>query len=232
MIRALHGNVGIPADWDFMKPEFEFHAHCLWDRVQDFGPWARQFCDSTRVQDSAPVLLGYSLGGRLALHALLEAPDLWRAAILVSAHTGLATPEEKSARREADAAWAQIFRERPWDEAVERWNRQPILAGGGNSEGRAALKPHRDAIANSFECWSLGRQENLLPRLRALRMPILWITGERDGKFDAIARAAVDQLPNAARHILPNCGHRAPWQDPAAFVRSIKDFLSRQNLLV
>ncbi len=231
MIWALHGNVGLPADWKFLRPDFNLHAPCLWEQVEDFTPWSHHFCESVRARDSAPVLLGYSLGGRLALHALLAAPHLWRAAIVVSAHPGLASAEEKSARRQLDATWAQAFRELPWAEAIALWNRQPILQGSPTGADRATLEPLREAIARSFEVWSLGQQENLLPRLYTLSLPVLWITGAFDHKYQDLAEAAVGQVPQGTHQILPECGHRAPWQNSAEFARRIKDFLSRQNLL-
>ncbi|MCX6865074.1 MAG: hypothetical protein NTV46_02435, partial [Verrucomicrobia bacterium] len=72
-------------------------------------------------------LLGYSMGGRLALHALLEENPPWQAAIIVSAHPGLEAEAERETRRTADAAWAHQALTGNWQEFLAAWDAQPML---------------------------------------------------------------------------------------------------------
>ena len=77
------------------------------------------------------MLLGYSLGGRLALHALLHAPELWAGALVVGADTGLADPKEREARVRWDAAWAERFLNEPWEDVLRDWDAQAVFGGAG-----------------------------------------------------------------------------------------------------
>jgi len=108
------------------------------------------------------VLLGYSMGGRLALHALLsERGHPWDAAVIVSAHPGLEEKSQRAARREADAEWAAAAHSGDWSEMLERWNAQPIFSAGGGMRpvaDRAGLVRQRREVARSFVAWSLGAQ--------------------------------------------------------------------------
>src|SRR5258708_3665465 len=98
MIYALHGVLGLASDWDFLKSrmhEHDFEAEDLWKSFSgtDLKTWAEQKSQALihqTSQGSGPrILLGYSLGGRLAMHLLLAQPKLWDAAIFISANPGL-----------------------------------------------------------------------------------------------------------------------------------------------
>ena len=94
MIWALHGMVGEPADWDFLKPVLpELQTPLLWAEVDRYTPWAFQFAKRVRAADPRPVLLGYSHGRPARPARPARRPHLFRAAIIVSAHTGLADHE-------------------------------------------------------------------------------------------------------------------------------------------
>jgi len=217
MIWFLHGAVGTPGDWDPWRGEgtvcVDLHAD-----VAPFAEWAGAFCETVRARDEAPVLVGYSMGGRLALHALLADPALWRGAVLVAAHPGLAEAGERASRLERDLAWAATARALPWADFLAAWNAQPVFAGTvGALPGRPELAPRREAVAAAFDHWSLGRQEDLLPFLGRLDFPVTWIAGERDAKFSALARDAVRNLPQGRLVIVPGAGHRVPWDQPERF---------------
>ena len=228
MIHALHGMIGDPTDWDFLRGSLPLPvtAHPLWQQVDHFVPWARKFCTSVARHPDPPVLLGYSMGGRLALHALVEQPTLWRAAIVVSAHSGLTDREARRARWSQDNEWAMRVRSLPWQTFLQIWNEQGVLAGSPVPGNRMPMWQWRQAIVQAFDCWGLGRQQDLLPKLAPITVPTLWITGERDEKFDAVGSRAVAAMP-AARHLrIPGAGHRLPWEKPDAFLTAVREFLA------
>ena len=70
-------------------------------------------------------------------------------------------------------------------------------------------------------------QEDLLLQLEKVTCPVLWIVGERDTKFLKVAEAAVEAIPNAELLIVPECGHRVPWEKPAEFHSAVRDFLDK-----
>lgn len=231
MIWALHGMVGDPADWDFLKPELPVVARQLWAEVDRYESWARKFCREVQQKDPAPILLGYSMGGRLALHALLSAPHLWRAAILVSAHTGLPDRESRAIRWRQDDEWSRKLRSIPWEVFLKIWNEQSIFAGSPPPGERLSTFRWRQSIIRSFDCWSLSRQENLLPRLSSLTMPVLWLSGEMDPRYGEMGRAATAMLPQGRFQEVPACGHRVPWEAPELFTAAVREFLQEHQLL-
>ncbi|MES2708775.1 MAG: alpha/beta fold hydrolase, partial [Verrucomicrobiota bacterium] len=169
------------------------------------------------------ILLGYSLGARLALHALTTAPPgLWQAAILLAPHPGLPDPAERATRLAHDQTWADRTRLTPWPEVLNAWNAQPVLAGGPSPSASESWRPE---IAAAFEGWSLGHQPSLLPALAQTRIPLLWITGARDLKFTALAAQAAALSPHIRHHILPACGHRLLHQAPGEIRTLISRFL-------
>jgi len=210
-IQALHGMLGERGDWDFLP---EADAPDLWS-------WN---CGFDRIELDADVVIGYSMGGRLALHAL----DQVKAAVIVSAHTGLAEGREE--RLENDLRWAAKVRSMGWQEFLSEWHAQSVFAGGGYEPDRSGLESRREEIAQAFDRWSLGRQEDLLPGLAETRIPVLWVNGELDEKFTCIGAEACNALPLGEHVVVEGCGHRVPWEVPEKFTQLIKEFLSRHSL--
>ena len=213
MMWALHGAFGSAADWE----RREVQAVDLWEEVAPFEQWATGFVGRVREVDEAPSLLGYSMGGRLALHALLAAPELWKSAVIVSAHPGLEDARERELRIEADAKWAQRVREDELEKVLEDWQAQAVFEGERKGFDLEGLEGKREAVARSFEEWSLGGQEVLWDRLGEVGGPVLWVTGERDEKFTELAERAVGLMPRARHVVIEGCGHRVPWEKEEVF---------------
>jgi len=247
MIWLLHGFLGRASDWEPFVDDFAALGRGDVRRPDLFGPrslpepwalgpsdsgpgglpaWGTAFAEEVRRVDSAPVLIGYSLGGRLALHALLADPSMWKAAILVSTHTGLTTEEECAARVTADEGWAARFESEPWASLVRAWLAQPVFGGRGRTTRLEESRFDRAALAAALRRWSLGRQENLLARLSALTLPVLWLAGSDDPKFVRVATPAVAELPVGRLAIIEGCAHRLPWEAPEAFRRHCREFLA------
>ncbi len=226
MLWLLHGNLGSPADWQpvadaLSRAGVECRALNLWKYLEccpkSLTEMGRILCSEIAAQDKRPVICGYSLGGRLAMHAALAHPPLWKAAIFIGANPGMENEADRSARRAADAEWAVKCHSAPWDEFLAEWDAQGVFAGAPPHD-RAALKPWRNSISRAFIDWSVGVQENLFPALRECPVPQLWVAGERDAKFSAIARHAVGD----AALILPGAGHRILQEAPAALAKALK----------
>jgi len=189
---------------------------------------------STTAPPALRILLGYSMGARLALHSLLaESGHPWDAAILVSGHPGLEEESERSTRREADAEWAALAHSGDWTELMARWNAQPVFSSGGAMRpiaDRSGLVRQRREVARAFVTWSLGAQQPLWERLPEITVPILWIAGGHDEKFRTLAERAVSALPEARLAIAAGSGHRVPWETPGAFAETVMEFLEERSL--
>lgn len=233
MLWLLHGNLGSPADWkpvmDALQADgTESRALNLWKyleccpkSLQDMG---RVLCSEIAAQDRRPFLCGYSLGGRLAMHAVLARPSLWKGAAFVSANPGLKDEAQKAARRAADAEWAVKCLSAPWEEFLKEWDDQGVF-DGGESRDRSSLKPWRRSISRAFIDWSVGAQADLAPLLARSPVPQLWMAGERDAKFTALARS----VAGSKAAVIPQAGHRIPLEAPERLAECLRQFIS-QNL--
>lgn len=232
MIHALHGNLGSREDWKVLTLP-DLVAHDLWSHLDsrsdlNLDVWGAGFSRMISKEDSDPVLLGYSMGGRLALHAMLAAPKKWKGAVIVSTHPGLRDQEERYARLARDRDWANQVRTAEWRTFLETWNAQTVFAGAPPSPSQIQLVNRREAIARAFENWSLGHQEHLGERLAACRFPILWISGERDEKFASCAAELAPELPDCEHLMISGCGHRVIFEKPAELEAAIRDFQKRR----
>ena len=245
-IHTTHGAVGLVDDWaclskSFVEYGFLMRHHNLWSFLSEgglsYGAFAECLNDAVEdVKDESRCLLGYSMGGRLALHALIHDQQLgdrvWDKAVIVSAHTGIVGKSARLDRTNSDEKWASLAENLSWVEFIKEWNSQGVLKNERGSEllglaDRSKLMTQRAAIAESFRCWSLGRQKDLLGELSQLETPVLWVVGELDHKFCAIAEKAVSILPNAELKIVKNAGHRVPWEAPDDFNALVREWLEK-----
>lgn len=233
IIYALHGAVGRAADWKVLaaalKPEGVRVARVdLWQYLaccpMPINKFGAAFNKEVHAENS--VLLGYSMGGRLALHALLDAPKKWKKAIIVSAHTGL-KEADRIPRQGQDAAWAAKALKGEWGEFLEEWNRQSVLDDRCVMPERVSLKAQREAVARSFMDWSVGQQKDLLERLCEITCPVLWVVGDRDRKFLEVAEKAATLNSHIELVIVQDCGHRVPWEKSQQFSILVSDFLNK-----
>ncbi len=169
------------------------------------------------------ILAGYSMGGRIALHAALTLKP--ERLILVGASPGLSDPHERAQRRQADDALADRI-ERIGIEAFAReWGSQPLFEGQPERVSSAAFAdrlrntPH--GLAAALRGLGTGVMEPLWDRLGELEMPVTLIAGERDAKFRAIAERMRERLPRAELTIVPGAGHAAQLESPELVAAAI-----------
>lgn len=236
---CLHGAVGAASDWrslasSFAKQGISTRAVDLWRFLQcesvtmpEFGRRLNADAEGEVSRGQRRILIGYSMGGRLALHALM-AGGPWDAAIIISANPGLRDPQQAAQRRSQDAHWATRALTESWADFLSAWNAQPILGGAMRDEREdKKLIQRRREIARSFVDWSVANQENLWDRLTEIKIPVLWIAGEKDEKFFNIAHEAAEKSPNFSLALAPATGHRVPWENEAWLSDNIHAFLTK-----
>jgi 2-succinyl-6-hydroxy-2,4-cyclohexadiene-1-carboxylate synthase len=177
-------------------------------------------------------LLGYSLGGRVALHVAAAHPDRVHALVLESASPGLANPAERQARVASDEALADSIERDGLEAFVNRWEQSPLFASQTRlpASVRAELRAQRlhnnpHGLANSLRGLGTGAQPPLWDRLREIRVPTLLIAGMLDPKFTAIARAMTGALPFARLALAPDAGHTVHLEQPEVFDKLVMEFL-------
>lgn len=218
-IVALHGFLGTPKDWEPCNiPNLlaiDLHHPNFPSPSKGFHAWASAFNEYIHSLPKIPrILMGYSMGGRLALHAFIQDSSLWNSAIFLSTHPGLKSSEEKKLRFANDEKWAKRFQTEPWEPLMQDWNSQPVF--------KNSVLPHRpesafdrQKLSEDFTGWSVAHQEDLAPAIQKISKPFIWAVGEHDTKF-------INVSPSKP-HIVANCGHRIPYDRPESINRLIKE---------
>jgi 2-succinyl-6-hydroxy-2,4-cyclohexadiene-1-carboxylate synthase len=164
-------------------------------------------------------LCGYSLGGRLALQVALAAPERVSSLTLIASGPGIEDAGERAERRAADRALADEIEHGSIERFAERWCAQPMFASDPPAVEALAradyLRNDPRSLAAVLRGLGQGEMASLWERLGELRMPVTAMAGDRDQKFQAIARRMVKLLPEGRLQIVPG-GHRLPLESPAA----------------
>jgi 2-succinyl-6-hydroxy-2,4-cyclohexadiene-1-carboxylate synthase len=159
-------------------------------------------------------LLGYSLGGRFALGILARYPKRFERAVVISAHPGLKTDEERAERRAGDARFVQLLRERGLTAFVDAWQALPLWASQG-SLPEAVMRAQREqrlrhdaaGLAESLLAHGLGEMPDLRPQLRKVQTPVELVVGARDPKFVALGEELSGVIPGSRLIRVPDAGH-------------------------
>jgi 2-succinyl-6-hydroxy-2,4-cyclohexadiene-1-carboxylate synthase len=181
-------------------------------------------------------LVGYSMGGRLALAFAAAHPGLVRRLVLESASPGLSTDAERAERRRADGALAARIEERGIASFVDEWERLPLF------ESQAALPDHVRAaqrgrrllnepasLAASLRGLGTGALPSRWGALADLPMPVLLLAGERDPKFVGIAREMAGLMPSVKPVVVPDAGHAVHLEQQNAWLTAVLGFLGASD---
>ena len=238
----LHGFLGSPEDWDSVRgrlaaaPEVECLPHLPGHGTApeavptDLGGWLEWLLERTR--DLPPLdLVGYSLGGRLALHLALAAPERVRRLVLLGASPGLESRPARAERRARDEAWAAQLEREGLEAFLADWYAQPLFTPLMELDGASALLArravgHPSALAAALRAVSPAGQANLWPRLPELSMPVLWLAGSGDESCAASSRRAAARCPRGLHALVPGAGHAAQLEQPSALATLLDPFLA------
>ncbi|MCD6728014.1 MAG: alpha/beta fold hydrolase [Solirubrobacteraceae bacterium] len=170
-------------------------------------------------------LVGYSMGGRLALHVALAAPERVRRLVLVATTAGIEDEVERAARRASDERLADRVSRESLGAFAERWLTQPMFRDDPPAAQRRArediLRNEPAGLAAALRGIGTGAMEPLWHRLDELRMPARVLAGERDAKFASLARRLAGALPAAELRLVPGAGHALVREEPAAVAAAI-----------
>jgi len=243
----LHGFTGSGENWNDLMPVFGERYAVITVDILGHGRSASPtdpnrytmpqvaadliaLLDTWQVGQTA--VLGYSMGGRLALYLACTYPERFSQLILESSSPGLATEAERAARRQSDEALANWIETNGIEAFVDRWETLPLWASQEqlSEEVRARLRQQRLqnsplGLANSLRGMGTGAQPSLWEKLPALTLPTLLIAGELDTKFVAINKEMAELLPNGRLHRIPHAGHTTHLERPSEFATAVLTFM-------
>jgi 2-succinyl-6-hydroxy-2,4-cyclohexadiene-1-carboxylate synthase len=181
--------------------------------------------------EEGSVLVGYSLGGRLALRAVLRDPGRYAGLVTVGATAGIDDPALRGPRAEADDRLAAWMEAAPIEDVVAIWERQPLFADqseGLIEEQRAGRMSHEPGeLAMLLRTAGQGVLEPVWHALLTLDLPVLAIAGARDEGYVAAAERIADTAPRGHAAIVEDAGHAAHLQRPQRVAELIAGFLNR-----
>lgn len=178
-------------------------------------------------------LVGYSMGGRIALHLAGVLAERVARLILIGASPGLADPTEREQRRAADERLAAEIEASSIEDFARRWARTPVLAG---LPADVAAEVHADrlrstpaGLARALRALGTGALPPVWDRLAELAMPVALIVGERDDKFRALGVEMAGLMPEANLELVAGAGHAAHLEAPARVAELIAGSWGSRN---
>jgi 2-succinyl-6-hydroxy-2,4-cyclohexadiene-1-carboxylate synthase len=231
----LHGFAGTGRAWDPVVAQLDHERYtALAPDLRGHGTArdARPISFEACVQDilaAAPerfTLCGYSMGGRIALHVALAAPERIEHLVLVATTAGIDDAPDRAARRAADERLATFAASATIEQFADRWAAQPLFAGTPPDAAAIwredLLRNDPRALAAVLRGLGAGVMAPLWDRLPELTMPATVLAGERDARYVEIARERlVKGLPHADLVIVAGSGHGLPREAPEAIAAAI-----------
>ncbi len=178
-----------------------------------------------------PRVVGYSMGGRLALYFALRHPERCSGLLLESASPGLENAQERAARRQSDEEKAVRLESGDFEEFLKDWYRQPIFSSLGGEEKllrrtiESRLRNDPAELARSLRSMGTGSQPALWDELAGLSVPTMAVAGELDEKFVSIGRCIETESPMVSSAPVPEAGHNIHAEAPEAYQGLLRDFL-------
>jgi 2-succinyl-6-hydroxy-2,4-cyclohexadiene-1-carboxylate synthase len=177
-------------------------------------------------------LVGYSMGGRLALHVAAKLPERLLSLVTIGAHAGL-EEDARAGRRRGDEALADRIEKDGIEDFVKYWGSLPLFSGlerrGPNyvAEVHAErLRNHVAGLACSLRGMGAGVMEPVWNELARLTVPCTFVAGQLDHGYVASARRLATTAPNGRFEVVLRSGHAVHQERPDAFARVLASHLA------
>ncbi len=230
----LHGLLGSQQDWENVLKNLQnfpqiipltidlpFHGESENISCDNFDDVCLKLNQCLQSQLNRPFwLVGYSLGGRIALYykLFIKNPYLL-GAIVEGANIGLPTEQQRQQRWQNDLYWAKRFENEKIDNVLQDWYQQVVFSDLNFAKKNALIikRKHNNGshISKMLQATSLAKQKFLLNEIQEASN-IYFLIGARDHKFKIQA-----QQYNLNYQIIENAGHNCHWENPTNFVEKL-----------
>lgn len=232
----VHGFTQTRSSWHIVIAQLAKHFRCVALDAPHHGEARSVNVDFDAASDlvadssSGSVLIGYSMGGRLALGAAVRRTAPLRGLVLVSTTAGIVDETERAERAHADEALARRIESIGTAAFLEEWTSQPMFRGTiiDEEDRRGRLTNSPASLAQSLRTCGAAAQSSLWDRLSDLQLPTLIIVGERDAKFVGLGHRLRDSIGGSELIVLDDAGHAAHLDQPSRFTEVVADFVSRR----
>lgn len=216
----LHGFLGTHADWDDFLPSFS-HTYAF-DLPHHGKSPAYSLDDLYQALPQDAHLIGYSLGGRIAMRLLFSYPPKFSSLTLISAHPGLDDSVEKEKRIQSDEAWGSLLDTLSMEEFLKKWYSRPLFAKSPIPSSRK--EQNKVGLKEILLTYSLGRQTSYWKEIEKTDTPLLFLFGEEDQNFLPIYER-VRTFPRVTTSLIPGATHALHLEKPKQVLGIIQEFL-------
>lgn len=243
-LMLLHGFTGDGTTMSILASQLEHHAEVIVPDLVGHGRSGAPVDEeqysvdamtshlvtlADKLMDGSFHLVGYSMGGRVALTFACRYPDFLRSLTVIGASAGLANETERAARREADQRMAATIESDGLEAFVDQWMANPLFATQARlgDEFLAASRAQRlgnspTGLMHSLRTASTGVMAPLHADLEDCNVATTFVVGAKDSKFIAIAVELAALMPSAAIAVIENAGHAAHLEQPDAVAEIIR----------
>jgi 2-succinyl-6-hydroxy-2,4-cyclohexadiene-1-carboxylate synthase len=221
----LHGFLGSAHDWQNPDEYSDITLEKIASKI-----------DSVLLsqQIDNPVYIGYSMGGRIAMHM----PDIIKSSvsglIIESASPGIEDVFERKARLKKDFLIADKLESMNFEEFLIQWYNQPLFADLKKSQNfkkifRSRLKNNPVQLARAIRLMSIGKQKSLWKMFHSLDLPVLIISGSNDEKYTSYTKRMSELSSSVRTQIVSGAGHVVNAEKPGEYFDIISQFISSLN---
>ncbi|QIR15881.1 2-succinyl-6-hydroxy-2,4-cyclohexadiene-1-carboxylate synthase [Shewanella aestuarii] len=246
----LHGFMGAKDDWQALMPILSQHYHCICLDLPGHGsnhlplPTPGFMASAQDIVDKVTQLgyqqfhlVGYSLGGRIALHIAKFYPKSLLSLTLESAHPGLKTATEKQQRQLSDKQWADKLIHMPLPQFLSQWYQQAVFADLTAQQRQQLIEKRQwnnpQQLQQCYLATSLSLQQDCRDVLSQLPCPSFFIAGEHDHKFQALAKDWQQHLASTSTQlqlsIINGVGHNIHAMQPQVFSDRLLSLLNPEH---
>lgn len=236
----IHGFLGDKSDWQEILSKLPDSFFYIAIDLPGHGESAAPIPTLTQLAQSLNnllkqltnqpcILIGYSMGGRVALHFAERHPDSIKAIGLLSASLGIQDEHEKSTRYASDLALANEIEKRSMKKFIETWYRLPLFGNLRHHDHFPAFLEKRlsnspQAVAQALRQFSVANHGYFGHLIKTF--PSLYIAGELDEKYVQVCHDIQQLNPHAGCHVVPDCGHAVHIETPNTVGKLMRDFLT------
>ena len=178
-------------------------------------------------------LVGYSMGGRIALDFALHHPERIDNLVLESSSPGLSSEKERFLRREQDHVTEQFLVAKPFDEFLNRWYQQPLFNTIRKdptifkSMTELRLKNNPDHLAKALRAFGPGTRRSMWKELTKLKAPLYLIVGSEDKKYTEIAKKMAERCRISTLLLANGCGHNVHLENTDFFAAKLSEIIDK-----
>ncbi len=241
----LHGFLGNHQDWQPVFDKLAQQHTCIALDLPGHGasshikaPLDNGFAATSRLIGqtltelgvNAYILIGYSLGGRIALYHARRQPQGIKALVLESSHTGLSSEPEKQQRLLADQNWAKRWSSQAITETLALWYQQGVFDSLTPIQKQSLVNKRKvnqgEALAHMLLATSLGKQDNLAPFLGHTELPVYYFCSRQDRKFFQLASHLSKAHPNLQIRPFSEAGHNIHLEQAIPYAQELAQITS------